>query len=118
MDRYVQFEPDPTARAKTYMTNPVRPFGNEIILELKFTNRYPDWFKDLVRCFHLTQCGAAKYAAGTVMTGEQIMMGAFAFDGESAPVNIAASRFENKIPRPVTVPPSLVAPPQALAFKE
>jgi hypothetical protein len=113
MDRYVQCEPDPTARAKTYMTNPVRPFGNEVILELKFTNRYPDWFKDLVRCFHLTQCGAAKYAGGVTLIGEQRMMGAFAFDGESAPVKMPASRFENKIPMPLSE-----APVADLALKE
>lgn len=105
MDRYVQVEADPTARAKTYMSNPVRPFGNEVILELKFTNRYPDWFADLVRGFHLTQCGAAKYAGGVMMIGEQEMMGSFAFDGETTPVNLTASRFENKIPWPKGVPP-------------
>jgi hypothetical protein len=113
MDRFVQVEPDPTARAKTYMSNPVRPFGNEVILELKFTNRFPDWFSDLVRNFHFTQCGAAKYAAGVMNIGEQQMMGSFAFDGETTPVNVAASRFENKIPWPA----ESVAP-EALAIKE
>jgi hypothetical protein len=102
LDRFVQVEPDPTARAKTYMTNPVRPFGNEVILELKFTNRFPDWFSDLVRIFNITQCGAAKYAGGVVAIGEQQMVGSFAFDGEMTPANVAASRFENKIPWPTT----------------
>ena len=36
-------------------------FANEVILELKFTNRFPDWFRELVRVFGVMQCGAAKY---------------------------------------------------------
>jgi VTC domain len=41
-----------------------RPFGKLVIVELKFTNRFPDWFRDLVRTFNLVQCGAAKYVQG------------------------------------------------------
>lgn len=91
MDREVLCEPDPTARLSTTMINPVRPFGDEVILELKFTTRFPDWFKELVRCFGLTQCGAAKYAEGIELTGSHNMMRAFAFDGESTPVKVNAS---------------------------
>jgi len=91
MDRAVLCEPDPTARLSTTMINPVRPFGEEVILELKFTTRFPDWFKELVRCFGLTQCGAAKYAEGIELTGAHKMTGAFAFDGESAPVKLPSS---------------------------
>ena len=52
------------------MHNPWKPFGKEVILELKFTNRFPDWFGDLVRVFKLTQCGAAKYCEGVAAIGE------------------------------------------------
>ena len=49
-----------------------------MVLELKFTNRFPDWFKDLVRVFGLTQCGAAKYAEGVELLGEHRLTHAFA----------------------------------------
>jgi hypothetical protein len=39
-------------------------FGDSVVLELKFTNRFPEWFKELVRVFGLMQCGAAKYVDG------------------------------------------------------
>jgi hypothetical protein len=100
MDRDVQIEPDPSARLKTHMINPVRPFGRTVILELKFTNRFPDWFKELVRCFGLTQCGAAKYAEGITVIGEQKIMNAFAFDGESARVTVRSSADKEKTAAP------------------
>ena len=45
-------------------------FGNNLVLELKFTNRDPDWFRELVRIFGLAQCGAAKYVDGVTLIGE------------------------------------------------
>ena len=38
-----------------------------VILELKFTERFPNWYRDLVRSFNLMQGGAAKYLEGTMM---------------------------------------------------
>lgn len=70
MDRDVRCEPDPTAQLSTRMENPVVVFGNEVVLELKFTNRFPDWFRELVRVFGLMQCGAAKYVDGVTLLGE------------------------------------------------
>lgn len=96
LDRDVQCEPDPAAQLLTTMVDPVRPFGESVILELKFTTRFPDWFKELVRCFGLMQCGAAKYAEGVALMGEQRVRQSFAFDGESAPVNIGLSSGEKK----------------------
>lgn len=98
LDRDVYCEPDPTARLSTTMVDPVKPFGEDVILELKFTSRFPNWFKELVHCFGLTQCGAAKYAEGISMGGEQRMRGAFAFDGESAPVTLKDSANEKSAP--------------------
>ena len=49
-----------------------------VILELKFTNRFPDWFKELVRIFGLAQCGAAKYAGGVELMGEHRLTNTFA----------------------------------------
>jgi hypothetical protein len=45
-------------------------WGRGIVLELKFTNRFPDWFRELVRVFGLRQCGAAKYVDGVATIGE------------------------------------------------
>lgn len=36
-----------------------------VILELKFTHRFPIWYRDLVETFNLPQCGAAKYVEST-----------------------------------------------------
>jgi SPX domain protein involved in polyphosphate accumulation len=72
MDRQVRLEPDTTTRLLTSMQNPVSVWGRAVVLELKFTNRFPNWFKDLVQTFNLSQCGAAKYADGvTLLRGEK-----------------------------------------------
>ena len=42
----------------------VQPFGDRIILELKFTNRFPDWFSDMVQQFGLSRSASAKYCEG------------------------------------------------------
>jgi len=75
MDREVRVEPELTTRLLTKMERPVLVWGKEIVLELKFTNRFPDWFRDLVRIFGLRQCGAAKYVDGVATMGE------YRFDG-------------------------------------
>jgi hypothetical protein len=63
-DRSVLTEGRFTASFKTEMVNPSRPFGDEVILELKFTDRFPNWCRTLVEKFGLMQCGAAKYCEG------------------------------------------------------
>ena len=85
LDRQIRCDPEPTARLSTEMTNPVVVFGNEVVLELKFTNRFPDWFKELVRIFGLMQCGAAKYVDGITLLGEHRIRGAFALQEEEMP---------------------------------
>jgi len=69
MDRDVKFEPQPAARLSIDMDKPVTVFGKEVVLELKFTDRFPDWFRELVRVFGLMQCGAAKYVDGVTLMG-------------------------------------------------
>ena len=71
MDRAVRFEAEPFPRLSTGMRNPISVFGSEVVLELKFTNRFPVWFKEFVRVFQLTQGPAAKYAEGLTLYGEQ-----------------------------------------------
>jgi len=61
MDRTGYAEPNLDFKVKTEMKSPIQSFEKDVILELKFTNRYPDWFHHLVHAFHVMQCGAAKY---------------------------------------------------------
>src|SRR5688572_13517455 len=70
MDREVRSEPELTPRLNTKMLRPILVWGKDIVLELKFTNRFPEWFRDLVRVFGLRQCGAAKYVDGVALQGE------------------------------------------------
>ena len=64
MDRKVRAEPRTEPIFTTAMANPSQPFGDRVILELKFTDRFPDWCRTLVERFDLMQCGAAKYCEG------------------------------------------------------
>jgi len=52
-------------------------FGNLVVLELKFTGRFPDWFKELVRVYGLMPCGAAKYVDGVTRLGPHAVSNAF-----------------------------------------
>jgi hypothetical protein len=70
MDRDVICEVDESIDLKTEATRPFRVFGNRVVLELKFTGRFPDWFGQLVRIFDLHQGPAAKYADGVALMGE------------------------------------------------
>lgn len=77
LDRDVKYEPRHNSSDLTCrMENPVRPFEPHVILELKFTGRYPDWFRELVQVFNLVRVGAAKYADGVLEAGmEQYSFG-------------------------------------------
>src|SRR5690606_27071260 len=101
-DRNVQADPEPTARLSTEMTRPILVFGNKVVLELKFTNRFPDWFKELVRVFGLMQCGAAKYVDGVANLGEHVVTRAFAFDVRPPGSNINRSDNAGKEPGVIT----------------
>ena len=70
LDRNVLSEPQNFISFSTELRNPKPVFGNQIILELKFTDRFPNWFKDLVQVFGLRQGGAAKYVDGVTNLGE------------------------------------------------
>lgn len=77
MDREIRTETEPTVHLSTHMVNPLPVFGNLVVLELKFTGRFPDWFKQLARVFGLMQCGAAKYADGVTRLGAYAVSRAF-----------------------------------------
>ena len=71
IDREIRIEVEPKAHLVTQMRDPHYVFGDNTVLELKFTNRFPDWFRELVRIFGLMQCGAAKYVDGVTVVGER-----------------------------------------------
>jgi len=64
MDREVRIAPRHSADFSLDLDHFEQPFGDRVILELKFTNRFPNWFADLVRLFGLTRSAAAKYCEG------------------------------------------------------
>jgi hypothetical protein len=70
MDRNVYCSPEFGASLRTELGNPVKPFGHKVILELKFTGRFPNWFRELVETFDLMRSAAAKYADGVATIGE------------------------------------------------
>ena len=60
-------EPEPTLEPD----QEEMPFEPDVILELKFTARFPNWYRTLVEAFDLMQSSAAKYADGIAVVGEQ-----------------------------------------------
>lgn len=87
MDRDIRSDPELNLRLNTKMYHPIQVWGKNIVLELKFTNRFPDWFRDLVHVFNLVQCGAAKYVDGVAFQGEYKLRPSaalvYGFDGNS-----------------------------------
>ena len=71
MDRDVFSEPHLKPTAKVKMSKPVHSYAGFVILELKYTNRFPNWFRDLVRMAETMQCGAAKYLSGVSLMGHR-----------------------------------------------
>jgi hypothetical protein len=67
MDRHVRCQPREEGILTTEMDNPFVCTDETVILELKFTGRYPEWYRDLVQAFNCFQCGAAKFVEGTMM---------------------------------------------------
>lgn len=70
-DRDVFIVPQREPIISTQIENPVIPWGKQVILELKFTGRFPNWFFEMVRLFGVMQCGVAKYAEGVATLGDE-----------------------------------------------
>ena len=72
-DRHVRAVPRLDGKLTTQMRNPMICTGTAddpedvVILELKFIERFPSWYRDLVTTFNLMQTGAAKYCDGMTM---------------------------------------------------
>jgi len=69
-DRNVRIEPWSRLEAPVSFRKPFRVYADVTILELKFANRFPNWFRELVETFGLMQFAAAKYSEGVVAIGE------------------------------------------------
>lgn len=69
-DRKIFIEPFFEARTVVEMARPVQLVRDFVVLELKFTTRFPDWLREMVRCFHLMQSSCAKYSGGVTVLGE------------------------------------------------
>jgi VTC domain len=67
MDRAVRAQPRFGGHLITSMETPFLCTSDTVILELKFTGRFPNWYRDLVRTFDCFQTGAAKYVEGTTL---------------------------------------------------
>ncbi len=70
-DRNVIISAEPTARLETDHVNPTCVFGKDVVLEFKFTGRFPDFLRECCRIFGLTTTTAAKYADGIALAGER-----------------------------------------------
>ncbi len=90
-DRQVRIEPWSRNSSPTEMSHAALVFP-VVILEIKFTNRFPNWMQDLVRQFHLMRGSASKYAEGVLTLGE------YAFQDSERVIHsdyvAAADRFE------------------------
>ena len=73
-DRRVESQPQNHDNLVARSPRPHSVFGSTVIFELKFTARYPRWFRDLVRMFDCVQEGAAKYSTGILDNGEDWVM--------------------------------------------
>ncbi len=66
---------------------PARPFGQTVILEMKFSNGKPRWFSDIERVLGLERTSAAKYCDGILTRGIE----RFSPDGTMSPISGAVA---------------------------
>lgn len=111
MDRQIRTEVAPIFRLSTHLAHPTYVFGELVVLELKFTGRFPDWFGDLVRAFNLVQCGAAKYAEGITLMGTEVVSRAYEYDEH----HVAARERRVEIERQTSRASEVFPPKPALA---
>lgn len=69
-DRQVQCEPEFGTSLPTSFDAAVQPFEQQVVLELKFIDRLPNWCGEMIRAFQLVRSGAPKYAQGVLLMGE------------------------------------------------
>jgi VTC domain len=92
IDRGVIVEPEFGAELLTTLGRPTQVFTDDVILELKFTDRMPTWMVEMVRGFDLKQTGAAKYVTGVEVLGHNnVSRRRTGFEWGSAVVSTATS---------------------------
>lgn len=69
-DRAVHCAPEFGAPLTTAIGDAVAPFNQQVVLELKFVDRLPNWCGEMVRTLGLVRGGAPKYAQGIALLGE------------------------------------------------
>ncbi|MBL9213327.1 MAG: polyphosphate polymerase domain-containing protein [Opitutaceae bacterium] len=69
-DRDVRCEPEFGFSLRTQLGECVAPFGNQVVLELKFVDRLPNWCREMIQALGLKRGGAPKYAQGVLLLGE------------------------------------------------
>ncbi len=69
-DREVRSSVEPTARLEADLLDPILVFGDNVVLELKFTGEFPRWMREMVQACGLLQCSAAKYVDGILRMEE------------------------------------------------
>lgn len=69
-DRQIQIEPYFKDEPDTAMRSPVFVYSPVVVMELKFTTRFPNWFTGMVERFNLMQGSSAKYCGGVMLLGE------------------------------------------------
>ncbi|WP_414660010.1 VTC domain-containing protein [Horticoccus sp. 23ND18S-11] len=70
MDRAIRCEPCLQSRFETAFGHGRPVFADRVILEVKFTDRFPAWVGSMVQAFGLQQQSAAKYVDGVAACGE------------------------------------------------
>jgi hypothetical protein len=65
MDRHVKGQIRLDGRITTKLDKPLVCTTDVVILELKFTGRFPFWYRDLVQTYNCFQTGAAKFVEST-----------------------------------------------------
>lgn len=74
-DRRVHVEPYFGDQPVIAMTRPQHIYSEHVILELKFTDRFPDWCRDMVEHFQLVRRSAMKYCGGVESLGQDYFQG-------------------------------------------
>lgn len=105
-DRDVRCEPERNVPLSTAFREPATVFDRCVILELKFTDRYPRWLHDMVCALNLTQASAAKYVDGVSQLGTS----AFATTASSRPFALAAGAGVPPCGSPQRHGPTLASP--------
>ncbi|MCF7956331.1 MAG: polyphosphate polymerase domain-containing protein [Phycisphaerae bacterium] len=62
-DRNLHYKPVTTPEVEVYGPNWHRVPLNFVILEIKFTQRFPAWLSNMVKCFNLKQSAFSKYVS-------------------------------------------------------